>query len=177
MISSNKRWSLTHGNCASSWRQCLVAYGPSLVVWKVFVLRRVSVELMDIMVELSSVFSVLFITLERYYQHLKAIISAFGNVQYHGEISSPLGGTLSVLQKVLITLEGKMDDKPPNGIVRGFSVTLIFLCGTDDVPFAVFVYYKEFPRRHSSTLMTECPMAIWVRHWQNATYRISINSI
>ena len=44
----------------------------------------------------------------------KAIISAFGNVQYHREISSPLGGTLSVLQKVLITLEGKMDDRPPD---------------------------------------------------------------
>ena len=66
-----------------------------LVVWKVFVQRRVSVELMDIMVELSSALSVLFTTLERYYQHLKAIISAFGNVQYHGEISLPLGGTLS----------------------------------------------------------------------------------
>ena len=120
-----------------------------------FIQRRVSVELMDIMVELSSALSVLFTTLEGYYQHLKAIISAFGNVQYHGEISSPLGGTLSVLQKVLITLEGKMDDKPPNGIVRGFSVALIiFLCGTDDIPFAVFVYYKEFPRRYSLTLMT-----------------------
>ena len=59
----------------------------------------------EYMVELSSALSVLFTTLEGYYQHLKAIISAFGNVQYHGEISSPLGGTLSVLQKVLITLE------------------------------------------------------------------------
>ena len=58
-----------------------------------------------------------------------------------------------------------MDDKPPNGIVRGFSAALIiFLCGTDDVPFAVFVYYKEFPRRHSFTFMTGCPMAIRVRH-------------
>ena len=58
-----------------------------------------------------------------------------------------------------------MDDKPPNGIVRGFSVALIiFLSGTDDIPFAVFVYYKAFPRRHYSTLMTGCPMAIWVRH-------------
>ena len=72
--------------------------------------------------ELSSTLSVLFTTLEGYYQHHKAIISAFGNVQYHGEISSPLGGTLSVLQKVLITLQGKVDDKPPNGIVHGFSV-------------------------------------------------------
>ena len=130
-----------------------------------FVQRRVSVELMDIMVELSSALSVLFTTLERYYQHLKAIISAFGNVQYHREISSPLGGTLSALQKVRITLEGKMDDKPPNGIIRGFSVALIiFLCGTDDIPIAVFVYYKEFPRRHYSTLMTGCPVVIWVRH-------------
>ena len=54
-----------------------------------------------------------------------------------------------------------MDNKPPNGIVHGFSVGLIiFLCGTDDIPLAVlmvssaFVYYKEFPRRHSLTLMT-----------------------
>ena len=44
----------------------------------------------------------------------KAVISAFGNVQYHREISIPLGGTLSVLQKGLITLEGKMDDRPPD---------------------------------------------------------------
>ena len=49
----------------------------------------------------------LFTTMEGYYQHPKAIISAFRNVQYHREISSPLEGTLSVLQKVLITLEGK----------------------------------------------------------------------
>ena len=66
------------------------------------------------MVVLLSALSVLITTLEGYYQHPKAIISAFENVQYHGEISSPLGGTLSVLQKVLITLEKKMDDKPPN---------------------------------------------------------------
>ena len=44
----------------------------------------------------------------------KAIASAFGTVQYHVEKSSPLGGTLSVLQKVLITLEGKTDDGPPD---------------------------------------------------------------
>ena len=68
----------------------------------------------EYMVELSSVLSVLFTTMEGYYQHPKAIISAFGNVQYHREISSPLEGKLSVLQKVLITLEGKMDDRPPN---------------------------------------------------------------
>ena len=66
------------------------------------------------MVELSSALSVLFTTMEGYYQLPKAIINAFGNVQYHREISSPLGGTLSVLQKVLITLEGKMDDRPPD---------------------------------------------------------------
>ena len=66
------------------------------------------------MVELSSTLSVLFTTIEGYYQSPKAIISAFGTVQYHVEISSPLGGTLSVLQKVLITLEGKTDDRPPN---------------------------------------------------------------
>ena len=124
-----------------------------------------SVKLIHVMIELSSALSVLFTTLERYYQHLKAIISCFGNVRYHREISSPLGGTLSVLQKVLITLEGKMDDKPANGNVRGFSVALImFLCDTDDIPFVVFVYYKEFSRRHYSTLMTWCPVAIWVRH-------------
>ena len=46
--------------------------------------------------------------MERYYQHPKAIINAFENVQYHRKISSPLEGTLSVLQKVLITLEGEM---------------------------------------------------------------------
>ena len=63
--------------------------------------------------ELSSALSVLFTTMKGYYQHPKAIISAFENVQYHGEISSPLGGTLSVLQKMLITLEEKMDDTPP----------------------------------------------------------------
>ena len=68
----------------------------------------------EYMMELSSALSVLFTTLEGYYQHPKAIISALGNVQYHGETSSPLEETLSVLQKVLITLEGKMDDKPPN---------------------------------------------------------------
>ena len=68
----------------------------------------------EYMVELSSALSVLFTTLEEYYQHPETIISAFEIVQYHGEISSPLGGTLSVLQKVVITLEGKMDDKPPN---------------------------------------------------------------
>ena len=68
----------------------------------------------EYMVELSSALSVLFTIMEGYCQHPKAIISAFGNVQYHREISSPLGGTLSVLQKVLITLEGKMDDIPPN---------------------------------------------------------------
>ena len=68
----------------------------------------------EYMVELSSALSVLFTTMEGNYQHPKAIISAFGNVQYDREISSPLGGTLSVLQKVLITQEGKMDDKPPN---------------------------------------------------------------
>ena len=62
-------------------------------------------------VELSSALSVLFTTIEGYCQHPKAIISAFGNVQYHRVISSPLGGTLSVLQKVL---EGKMVDIPPN---------------------------------------------------------------
>ena len=114
------------------------------------------------MVELSSALSVLFTTLEGYYQHPKAIISAFGKVQYHGKISSPLGRTLSVLQKMFITLEEKRDDKPPiqYGIVHGFSVALIiFLCGNDDIPFAVlvvsstFVHYKEFPRRHSLTLM------------------------
>ena len=44
------------------------------------------------MMELSSGLSVLFTTLEAYYQHEKAFISAFENVQYHGEISSPLGG-------------------------------------------------------------------------------------
>ena len=65
----------------------------------------------EYMVELSSALSVLFTTMEGYYQHPKVIVSAFGNVQYHREISSPLGGTLSVL---LITLEGEMDDKPPN---------------------------------------------------------------
>ena len=64
--------------------------------------------------ELSSALSVLFTTTEGYCQHPKAIISAFGNVQYHRDISSLLGGTLSVLQKVLITLEGKMDARPPN---------------------------------------------------------------
>ena len=64
--------------------------------------------------ELSSALSVLFTTMEGYYQHSKAIVSAFGNVQYHREISSPFEGTLSVLQKVLITLEEKMDGRPPN---------------------------------------------------------------
>ena len=74
-----------------------------------FAQRTVSVELMD----MTSTWwnyhqhSVLFTTMEGYYQHPKAIISAFGNVQYHREISSPLEGTLSVLQKVLMTLEGK----------------------------------------------------------------------
>ena len=68
----------------------------------------------EYMVELTSALSVLFTTMELYCQHPKAIISTFGNVQYHREISSPLGGTLSVLQKVLITLEGEMDDIPPN---------------------------------------------------------------
>ena len=70
----------------------------------------------EYMVELSSALSVLFTTMEGYYQPPKAIISAFGNaqIQYHREISSPLGGTLLVLQKVLITLEGKMDDRPPD---------------------------------------------------------------
>ena len=92
----------------------------------------------EYMVELSSALSVLFTTQEGYYQHVKAIISAFGNVQYYEEISLPLGGTLSVLQKVLITLEGKMDDKPPSGIVHGFSVAfIIFICGTDDIPFGI----------------------------------------
>ena len=62
----------------------------------------------EYMVELLSALSVLFTTMEGYYQHPKAIISAFGNVQYHRETSLPLGGTLSVLQKVLITLEGKI---------------------------------------------------------------------
>ena len=66
------------------------------------------------MVELSSALSVLFTTMEIYYQHPEAIISAIGNVPHHREISSPLRGTLSVLQKVLITLEGEMDDIPPN---------------------------------------------------------------
>ena len=61
----------------------------------------------EYMVELSSALSVLLTAMEGYCQHPKAIVSAFGNVQYHKEISSPLGGTLSVLQKVLITLEGK----------------------------------------------------------------------
>ena len=56
----------------------------------------------------------LFTTMEGYYQHPKAIVSAFGNVQYHREILSPLRGTLSVLKKVLITLEGEMDGRPPN---------------------------------------------------------------
>ena len=85
--------------------------------------------------ELSSSLSVLFTALEGYYQHLKAIITAYGNVHYHEEISSPLGRTLSVVQKVLITLEEKVDDKPPNGIVLGFFVALIiFLCSTDDIP-------------------------------------------
>ena len=62
-----------------------------------------------------------------------------------------------------------MDDKPPDCIVHGFSIALIiFLCGTDDIPFAVlmvsstFVYCEEFPRRHSLTLMTGYPMATWV---------------
>ena len=66
--------------------------------------------------ELSSALSVLFTTIamEGYYQHPKAIISASGNVQYHRKISSPLEGTLSVQQKVLITLEEKMDDGSPN---------------------------------------------------------------
>ena len=68
----------------------------------------------EYMLELSSALSVLFTTMERYYQHPKAIIGAFGNAQYHREISSPVEGTLSVLQKVLITLEEKMDDRPPN---------------------------------------------------------------
>ena len=107
--------------------------------------------------DLSSAFSVLFTTLERYYQHLKAIISAFGNVQYH---------MFTTWRNIISTAEGahhtggEMDDKPPNGIVHGFSVALIiFLYGTDDIPFTVFVYYKEFRRRHYLTLMTECPMA------------------
>ena len=53
---------------------------------------------------------------------------AFGNVQYHGEVSSPLGGTLSVLQKVLITLEGEIDDIKTS---KCPSVAfMIFLCGT-----------------------------------------------
>ena len=64
------------------------------------------------MVELSSALSVLFTTMEGYYHHPKAIISAFGNVQYHREISSPLRETLSVLK--LITLEKEMDGRPPN---------------------------------------------------------------
>ena len=68
------------------------------------------------MVELSTL-SVLSTTVEGFYQSPKAIINAFGTVQYHVEISSPLGGTLhveissplggTVLQKVLIILEGK----------------------------------------------------------------------
>ena len=66
------------------------------------------------MVELSSTFSLLFTAMERYYQSPKAIINAVGTVQYHVEVSSPLGGTLSVLQKVLITLEGKTDDRSPD---------------------------------------------------------------
>ena len=45
--------------------------------------------------ELSSALSVLFTIMEGYYQPPKAIISAFENVQYHREISSPFGGTLS----------------------------------------------------------------------------------
>ena len=68
----------------------------------------------EYMVELSSALSVLFTTMEGYHQPPKAIISVFGNVQYHRDISSPLGGTLSVLQKVLVRLEGKMDDRPPD---------------------------------------------------------------
>ena len=68
----------------------------------------------EYMLELSSALSVLFTTMEGYYRHPKAIISVFGNVQYHREISPPLEGTLSVLQNVLTTLEGKLDDRPPN---------------------------------------------------------------
>ena len=68
----------------------------------------------EYMLKLSSALSVLFTTMKGYCQHPKAIIGAFGNVQYHREISAPLGGTLSVLQKVLITLEEKTDDVPPN---------------------------------------------------------------
>ena len=37
----------------------------------------------EYMVELSSALSVLFTTMEGYYQHPKAFISTFGNVQYH----------------------------------------------------------------------------------------------
>ena len=79
-----------------------------------FAQRTVSVENLNI---LSSALSVLFTTMEGYCQHPKAIISAFGNVQYHREISLPLGGTLSLLQKMLITPEGKMDDIPRNALL------------------------------------------------------------
>ena len=59
------------------------------------------------MVELSSALSVLFTTMEGYYQHPKAIISAFGNVQYHREISSPLRGTYQYWRRCSSHWRGK----------------------------------------------------------------------
>ena len=78
-----------------------------------FAKRTVSVELSTWWEYHQYSLCYLFTTMEGYYQHPEAITSAFGSVQYHREISSPLEGTLSVLQKVLITLEGDMDDRPP----------------------------------------------------------------
>ena len=41
------------------------------------------------------------------YQHVRAIISAFRDVQFCGGISSLPGGVSSASQKVLITMEAK----------------------------------------------------------------------
>ena len=60
-----------------------------------------------------------------YYQHVRAIVSAFRDVQFCGGISS-LPGVSSSPQKVLITMEAKQ-------ITNFNTVLMISFCSTDDI--------------------------------------------
>ena len=113
------------------------------------------------MVELSSALSVLFTTLEGYYQHPRLLSVLLGMFSTMAKYHHHLEEHYQYCSRCSSHWRRKwMINLLYSGIVHGFSVALIFLGGNDDILFAVlmvsstFVYYKEFPRRHSLTLMT-----------------------
>ena len=120
----------------------------------------------EYMVELSSALSVLFTTMEGYYQLprlLSVLLGMFSTIErYHHHLEEHY----QHCRRCSSHWRGKwMID-----LLMSFCSTydISFRCGTDDIPFTVlmvsstFVYYKEPPRRHSLTLVTGVPYGYWV---------------